>query len=792
MAELTAEQIAKATIEYQKQKDTLSLLSDEFDDIEESLTKIAAETIKFAKGNENSRRQVSELKSIYSSLSKTARTLSNYTEDYSNGILKTKDISKTLRSISQDENRIQIQINQAKKDGNVGLAYRLQVEQKVLDQEREAALTLKEQNELVDKRVGLTGKLLNGLEKLPIIGESIDFGEINTNMRLAAGNSNVFAAGLKTAGAQLKEGLKDPLVQFALFTAFYTKIINSAIEFDELNTKTGRTLGVNKEQALELYNASFKYAASSKDSFVTAKRLTEAQQSLNTVLGTSVDLGDKNAEGFARLTHYYGLNEDSAAKLNEAAVEQGQTSLDLLKTTAKTFGIQKAQNGGTISLNKVLEKVANVSNDIFIKFKGNTQAIASAVMESDRLGLSLEQASQIGDSLLNFESSIESELKAELLTGKAINLEKARQYALSGDTLNLTKEVAKQVGGIHEFEKMNVIQRKAYAEAFGMSVEDMSKMLRKQEFEAKLAGSTAKSAKEKLEYAEKNNIAIDDALRAEYEQKSLADEQKELFTKLNEIIGKITKGPMSVLFHQMEKIMGFVSSMISGLGKMTGGPLGNMLGSALLAAPLLLGAVRLGGSLLRGLTLGARGTMGNPMIVQMLGTMGMGGIGGGTFYKGGQFMPGGGRAPAGGTTVGGGTGGGFMGGLSKSMVAGLGLGIAGTGLQALSQNMEPGTGASAVGVLGSTAQFAGAGAMFGPYGAAIGGLVGLGIGLINMNKEETERRKSELAAKNEAEKKTQDLLEQLAYRPVEVKYNSDTIGSFTTVQNQNSYNSNLS
>jgi len=221
-----------------------------------------------------------------------------------------------------------------------------------------------------------------------------------------------------------------------------------------------------------------------------------------------------------------------------------------------------------------------------------------------------------------------------------------------------------------------------------------------------------------------------------------------------------------------------------------------MLGSALLAAPLLLGAVRLGGSLLRGLTLGARGTMGNPMIVQPVGAIGGGGGlmntlsgRGGTFYKGGQFMPGGGRAPAGGTTVG---GGGFMGGLSKSMAAGLGLGIAGTGLQALSQNMEPGGGASAVGVLGSTAQFAGAGAMFGPYGAAIGGLVGLGIGLINMNKEETERRKTELAAKNEAEKKTQDLLEQLSTRPLSLNINNDNLGKITTNQNQISYNSNLS
>ncbi len=40
---------------------------------------------------------------------------------------------------------------------------------------------------------------------------------------------------------------------------------------------------------------------------------------------------------------------------------------------------------------------------------------------------------QTGESLLNFETSIENELKAELITGKQLNLERARAAALTGD-----------------------------------------------------------------------------------------------------------------------------------------------------------------------------------------------------------------------------------------------------------------------------------------------------------------------------------------------------------------------
>ncbi len=402
-----AQQQAKITAEQQKQKQLSGDLVDAYDQIENSLDSISKLINNQLKDQGASARQVSEIKSIYNSLNKSNRELQYLNDRFYEGTLKTKDISKQLSQLDRTEVAIRRQINIAYESGNKSLAAKFEKELRILNLERKEAEELKKQNEYVDKRVGLTGKLLTGLEKIPILGDAIDFEEINTSMRNAVGNTNVFGAGLKTAGNQLKEGLKDPLVQFALITAFYTKIIKSAYEFDELNTKTGRTLGVSKEEAKGIYDSAYKYSTTAHDSFVTATRLVEAQTSLNKALGTAVNLGEKNAEGFARLTHYYGLSEDSAARLSESAAEQGKTSLDILKTTAKTYNAQQKQFGGTISLNKVLDKVANVSDDIYIRFKGNTQAIAEAVMQSDRLGLSLEQASQIGEGLLNFESSIE-------------------------------------------------------------------------------------------------------------------------------------------------------------------------------------------------------------------------------------------------------------------------------------------------------------------------------------------------------------------------------------------------
>ena len=79
--------------------------------------------------------------------------------------------------------------------------------------------------------------------------------------------------------------------------------------------------------------------------------------------------------------------------------------------------------------------------------------------------------------LLDFESSIEAELQAELLLGKDINLEKARQAALNNELATVAKEISKQIGSSADFSKMNRIQQEALAAAVGMNREELASTL---------------------------------------------------------------------------------------------------------------------------------------------------------------------------------------------------------------------------------------------------------------------------------------------------------------------------
>ena len=87
-------------------------------------------------------------------------------------------------------------------------------------------------------------------------------------------------------------------------------------------------------------------------------------------------------------------------------------------------------------------------------------------------------------------------MEASLLLGRQINLDKARELALTGDLEGLAKEVKNQVGSQAEFEAMNVIQRQSLAKAIGVSVADLGKIVAGETTSAQLAEEKIQSEKQ--------------------------------------------------------------------------------------------------------------------------------------------------------------------------------------------------------------------------------------------------------------------------------------------------------
>ena len=94
----------------------------------------------------------------------------------------------------------------------------------------------------------------------------------------------------------------------------------------------------------------------------------------------------------------------------------------------------------------------------------------------------MDDMTGMADNLLDFENSIQSQMEASVLLGRQLNFDKARQLALEGDLKGAADEVLKQVGTASDFNKLNIIQKKAVAKAAGLEVGQLEQaLIRKEE-----------------------------------------------------------------------------------------------------------------------------------------------------------------------------------------------------------------------------------------------------------------------------------------------------------------------
>lgn len=380
---------------------------------------------------------------------------------------------------------------------------------------------------------------------------------------------------------------KDTASALLPLTLLWKQILSFTLAADVQVTELAKSLGLSKNQAWGIRDNFASYAKSTGDTFVTTKKLMEAQSELTQELGVAVKYTGEQTEDFSRLTKLMGLSVGEAGKLARLSIINGTSIESTTKSIIKGSFASEQANKISVDQRTILKEVANLSEGILIKFQGNPEALGAAVVQAKALGLSLNEVDKIGESLLNWESSIENELKAELITGRQINLEKARAAALTGDQATLTAEIASQTGNLNDYQNMNVIAQKSLAEAFGMSRDEMSKMLMDQEKFNKLGDVSNMTLQQQLENLKAQGEPIDSVLYKQIQQQSIQEKFNNAIEKLQDIVGNLVAGPLGQMLDIFVGLANNATILYSVLGAIAGISLVKTIGSlALMAAEL--------------------------------------------------------------------------------------------------------------------------------------------------------------------------------------------------------------
>ena len=428
-----------------------------------------------------------------------------------------------------------------------------------------------DQETRINKLLGLGGAVIGGiqtaLDKMGFGGlsEKLGLDEVKKKMRevaeeieSAGGNTDSFSnkfkvlkVGVKEAGKNLVENLKDPLTASVFLVTKFTEALAST---DKMAGDTAKSFNMSYQDALKLNHELNTTANLTLDAAVNTKGLNESLIAVGQSLGSNAKLNEKDLVTFTKLREQAGFTNDELIGIQKLSLVNGKTLED---NTSEILGSAKAyasQNKLIVNEKEILKEVNKASASLKLSLGGSTAALAESAVKAKQFGLSLEQAGDMAQSLLNFESSISSELEAELLTGKDLNFEKARLLALNGKTADAAAEIAKQLGTSADFGKMNVIQQEALAKAAGMTRDQLAQSLIESEALTKLSGVDGENAKEKFDNLVKQTSMEeakrrlgDEQLAIQFEQQSVQDRFAQSMQKLQEIFVALAEPVLAIV-----------------------------------------------------------------------------------------------------------------------------------------------------------------------------------------------------------------------------------------------------
>lgn len=561
-----------------------------------------------------------ELKGILGEVKAAMKEVEDAGKRMGNGFTSTKDSLSSLVELASEFNQHQNQTKQLSSDQLRNLSEKLKIEKENLklsqeslakqiqknqqqkssnDQEIKRLNALKAINTVTDKQKkqledlekrneNLTQSIRDqalAYEQADDVLNNIDgsIGDLEKGLDRAAKKAKGLEVLNKVGGALDKvnsplEGMLNPLQLVNKLIGF---VVGSVTSLDAELGDAAKSMNMTYEAAGRSRMEMTKFAEATGDTLVNSKHLQESVLSINESLGSNVafeqmsESFQKDVSFLSKMSHFAGLTAEEANNIAKLTLATGQSAEKFTGELMGQVKLSGTQKGLMLNEKTALKEISKSSAAIKMSFHGSAKGLADAYAKSKALGVSLDKVDDIAGSILNFEESIEAELSAELLTGKNLNLEKAREAALNNDIATVAEEIAKNVGNAAEFNKMNRIQQDAIAKSVGMTREELAASLQEQESLKAIGAASVDDAKAKYDklvetygIEKASKMLGDEQLAQQFEQQSIQENLGAAQLKMADTMNETLIPALTKMSENFDKIFQTVKNVINSLGGM--------------------------------------------------------------------------------------------------------------------------------------------------------------------------------------------------------------------------------
>lgn len=353
----------------------------------------------------------------------------------------------------------------------------------------------------------LSNSIVDSLKKSATSYAAV-FAETQNSAKATTAYISTFAGSLKSAAGPV--GL---LV--AGFAAIYLSVNSLTNKIQELTTN----IGISKSQAIDLNKSMKDLISSSTNRLTTEEDIIEIQKAQIEKYGQLLDLSKQSSVELIKVatnaSNAFGISVQEAFDALSQFKNLGATD-ELANQLIADIGYMSELAG--ISPKVITKDLLESGKELSLYFSGYPKEAAKAIIQIHRMGMSLKQAGQIADKMLDIEGFMIDMSELSAMSFGKLDLSKAFDLRMSGDISGMTNEIMNQIGSLSEFGQLSEFTQRKLAGTLGMEVDDLRKSLKLRDMQNSLS-------KDQLSILQDNLSTIGDINNLSAEQmKSKADE----------------------------------------------------------------------------------------------------------------------------------------------------------------------------------------------------------------------------------------------------------------------------
>jgi hypothetical protein len=539
--------------------------------------------------NENLQSQYKIKKSISEEIKDLAKT-HDFQEQIDKSLTIEKQLRKEIKDFKDFDVDIGTQIGVARKAGDKALRNALEGERRQIRAEMVRLNILKDQNNEIKKNAPLllaSSNLTTTLRKKAAIMDALGLSRYTSGITTTFGKiAMLFGKNLKYSNAILNF-LNKWYYQILFFYVVLSKAFEIFKEMDKAFFDFRKQWGLIRDDSKQFEDRLFRITKETAHLGVNFSDVVESITKLGREAGSLLYVSDEMISNVAILNKQLGVSTDISVKFLKAIASVSQQSIS---AQSGMLGLAQAMSSAAkVPLNEVMDDIAKASASSYGYISRNPIQLIKAAVEARRFGTSLSALANTSKTLLNFTESMESEMEAAVLAGRAINLQNARQLSYNKDFVGLNKEIVRLAKEFN-YNQMDQFQAAAFAKALGKTEEELGKIIQSSEEENSLLARANKLAREGrpellYEINARNKILSlseaelrDKGKKAELDFKNLrnqerlnaiTDKWKQILIEVSEKVIPIIDGFLKVIPLAME-FLGVIFSISRAFGTLMG------------------------------------------------------------------------------------------------------------------------------------------------------------------------------------------------------------------------------